>query len=1608
MVYNLIKLYGENSLQSSYADTVGITTFNSTEQQGFITYLPDATSATVTEEINGQFDLVMSYPVTGDGYKDILVNRIIACKPNPHSSVQAFRIYKISKPIDGIVDVTANHISYDLNGYILNPFTVTNKTPDEVIKAFKSHSTTACPFSFSSDVNKTVSKFAVSKPISIREILGGQLSNELSLIQTCSGEFEFDNLKVSLKQARGSDNGVRISYGKNLTEFKYDEDSSSFYTGVYPYWSTTKKPDNDSSSTVVTPTVSNQQTFEATAQYGNMNLVLSVTKGSTSGSNTSLSWSLYFKIVVAGGYHFNYQNSCEVYINGAKVFSSANVKAIDINGLVVGATVQLASGTATVPSSKVSVPVSATFIQRQDTRGTWKISGNYAMTGGTEVVTNVATNDIYYTVTLDGTKTHDYDTSVKFKKLYTLDLSKEIEQAKDPNTKEYIYPGVTPAQLNTAFQKYLSENDPPTINTDSLEVSFVDLAQSDEYADYAGLETVNIGDIVTVDFPAYNISKSKECVKTEYDVLSDSYITLTLGELTDTLASTIQNGTSLAQRNTVNAEQLANSVNANFNSIQVLNLTASTIQADYVVVNERLTATEASIGSLTADYGSFKTLTASNFSAVNASIGSLSAAFGSFQTLTASNFSAVNATISSLNADYGSFKSLTVSNFTAVNASIDSIIANYASISYLEANYITASSIAAKYASIDYLTANYASIDYLTANYASIDYLSANYATISNLSAATASIDSLYAYYVSVSGRLDATIISVGSLSAYKADITFANVDFASIDSAFISALDAKYANVDFLNVGVANINSLFARAGIFSSVVIQDGVWVSGDLTAVTIQGDLIKAGTLVADRIVFLGEDGLFYELNSNGVTVSEDQDQYNSLNGSVITAKTVTAEQIYVQDLYALEATIGGLVIESGSIHTYQKTSVTNTTNGIFISPTSMALGNGTEYLRFNADGQNTLEISGIIKATGGEIAGWEIGSSSLVKMTKVTAGTPSTQYRVRLYAPGNASGSTTAFLAGERSYNGMNPDDASSYGSWSDNFYVRYDGSTFANNITLGANISGLAPVATGGSLSASNVTGLSTVATSGSYNDLSNKPTIPSLQGYIYVDGTIGSTPAEGATGFVVSSQGLLQAANAVIFGTIYASEGKIGGWTIGNNNIQKYNTTSPAVGETQYRADLFAPATVDPANNRAISVSSRTRTSSSAGTWSYDFAVYYDGSVVAKKGTIGGWTLGSTVLYGTNGDSDPTEGYVQYTATQQAGSSITSGMYAYAVRQRTYTNGAWGSWDYQFQVKYSGALTAKNATVTGTITAKDGYIGGTGGWVITTGKIYKGTAGSSKGIFLDATAGTTATVAGASHANLMIGVGANFGVDKDGCLFGTNVSISGSITATSGTFTGTVNASAGSFLCSSTGSQIYINSGAIVIRNASGTKVGEISHNSNSFNIVGVTGYNLNIGYGVSTAINIGYGASSINLGNSATGDVYSVAIYEATASTSGSYIRVDSNGLLHRYSSSSRYKSNVSVIPADDKIFDGLLDIRPKYYTYKKLSESDQRYGELMPGLIAEDVLEHYPIACQKNQEGQPDDFDDRMVLVGTLSLLQRLYKRVDELERKIASYDK
>lgn len=134
-----------------------------------------------------------------------------------------------------------------------------------------------------------------------------------------------------------------------------------------------------------------------------------------------------------------------------------------------------------------------------------------------------------------------------------------------------------------------------------------------------------------------------------------------------------------------------------------------------------------------------------------------------------------------------------------------------------------------------------------------------------------------------------------------------------------------------------------------------------------------------------------------------------------------------------------------------------------------------------------------------------------------------------------------------------------------------FGVDKAGNLYASNATISGAITATSlALGSGVTISTNDISGLSTVATSGSYNDLDNKPTIPSLTGYIHTDGTIGSTAAEGANSFTVASSGALTASNAIIYGTLYASKGYIGGWQIGTDGNKSLHNgssnTSPTIG----------------------------------------------------------------------------------------------------------------------------------------------------------------------------------------------------------------------------------------------------------------------------------------------------------------------------------------------------------------------------------------------------------------------------------------------------------
>lgn len=193
--------------------------------------LSDAVSCIVTEERNGSYELVMTYPITGIHYDDLALGRIIYAEPSQWTALQPFRIYRISRPINGIVTVNAEHISYMLRDIVVRPFTANSCL--SALQGLKTNAINACPFTFNTD-KIVASNFVQEIPHEIRGLLGGEAGSILDVYG--KGEYEFNGFSVYLHTNRGTDNGVTIQYGKNLSDLVRDTDISGVYTGIAPYW----------------------------------------------------------------------------------------------------------------------------------------------------------------------------------------------------------------------------------------------------------------------------------------------------------------------------------------------------------------------------------------------------------------------------------------------------------------------------------------------------------------------------------------------------------------------------------------------------------------------------------------------------------------------------------------------------------------------------------------------------------------------------------------------------------------------------------------------------------------------------------------------------------------------------------------------------------------------------------------------------------------------------------------------------------------------------------------------------------------------------------------------------------------------------------------------------------------------------------------------------------------------------------------------------------------------------------------------------------------------------------------------------------------------------
>ena len=222
-------------------------------------------SCTVTEELNGSYELTMTYHMDSKGFNELKHRRIIYAKPNPYSLEQPFRIYSISTPINRVVTVNAAHISYDLSGYVVDPFSASDAKT--AINSLTSNALIKPPFIFHISGDLEDGEIDVKNPQSIKKVMGEHI------IPTYKLEMEYDHNEVYFKQRRGFNNGVTIKYGKNLLDINHEEDSVNVYTDVYPFWHGQKRDNESGESEEIFVTLTNKL-IKVNADFNFTNILL--------------------------------------------------------------------------------------------------------------------------------------------------------------------------------------------------------------------------------------------------------------------------------------------------------------------------------------------------------------------------------------------------------------------------------------------------------------------------------------------------------------------------------------------------------------------------------------------------------------------------------------------------------------------------------------------------------------------------------------------------------------------------------------------------------------------------------------------------------------------------------------------------------------------------------------------------------------------------------------------------------------------------------------------------------------------------------------------------------------------------------------------------------------------------------------------------------------------------------------------------------------------------------------------------------------------------------------------------------------------------------------
>lgn len=222
------RLFDNNTYtMDQYQDNLGLGT------------LTDATACKVTEILNGEYELELTYPMTGEHFSELQTGRIIVARPYRNAAaLQPFEIYDESRAIGGQVTFYAQHISYKALGVPIRPVTAQNA--QAAVSLVASNAVISCPFTLTTDMT-AAGTFAMEKPATLQNVL---LGSSDSLVSVYGGDVLRDGYSIQLLKHRGMDRGARIVYGRNLVDLTQEKSIAEMYDSVYPFFVETDENEN--------------------------------------------------------------------------------------------------------------------------------------------------------------------------------------------------------------------------------------------------------------------------------------------------------------------------------------------------------------------------------------------------------------------------------------------------------------------------------------------------------------------------------------------------------------------------------------------------------------------------------------------------------------------------------------------------------------------------------------------------------------------------------------------------------------------------------------------------------------------------------------------------------------------------------------------------------------------------------------------------------------------------------------------------------------------------------------------------------------------------------------------------------------------------------------------------------------------------------------------------------------------------------------------------------------------------------------------------------------------------------------------------------------------